>query len=357
MATYNYQYQMPMPAAPTATIYPAAPVIPPPAYSATPTMPVPAMPAPLYPSIPSEKKDIKNQEKEIKEAIEVINEAILHLDRAISKISSASDWGMYDTLCDGGCLSSMIKQDKMTEANREMALANKSVKKLKEEIKDIENIEAIEISELLSFMDVFFDNIFSDMMVQSKIAEAERKCKKARRQLDTLRKELKERLEPKTISEMQSEKKFKMDQEENIKKAFEVSNKSIEILQSSIRKFDKAIEWTSDDSCICCFGCLGFMFVDGKVNDLKIKLRTSIRTLDELTNNLKKVSIDISNRSEYLKFIDMSKDIVSCNNTSFDRYASNTFREAKKSCLQSISEIESIRNELKDLLVKKNIKY
>lgn len=88
----------------------------------------------------------------------------------MSKISNASNWGLYDTLCGGGCISSMIKQDNMTDANREMALANRCVKKLKEEIKDVDNIETIEISELLSFMDVFFDNIFSDMMVQSKIA-------------------------------------------------------------------------------------------------------------------------------------------------------------------------------------------
>jgi len=88
---------------------------------------------------------------------------------------------------------------------------------------------------------------------------------------------------------MESEKKMKMDQEEDIKKAFEASNSAIEILQKSILKFDKAIEWTSDDGCIYCFGYLGFMLVDSKVDKLKIKLRSSIKALDDLTKCLKLV--------------------------------------------------------------------
>ena len=345
MTTNNYQYQMPM-QVPTATVCPAAPIIPPP-YTAMPTMP-----APLYPEFPSDKKEVKNQEKEIKEAIEVINEAILHLDKALSKISNASNWGLYDTLCGGGCISSMIKQDNMTDANREMALANRCVKKLKEEIKDVDNIETIEISELLSFMDVFFDNIFSDMMVQSKIAQAERNCRKARRQLDSLRKELKERLEPKTASEM----KVKKDREEDIIEAFEASNKAIGCLRKNIKKLNGAIDWAGDDTCICCFGCLGYMLIEGKIDTLKTKLRESNRALNALNKSLKKVSIDISNRSEYLKFMEMSNDILACENTAFDKYVSNTFRKAKNSCLQSISEIESIRKELKEIITKRDIK-
>lgn len=341
---------MPMPAAQTETVYPstpAAPINPPPVYTAMPKMP----------EIISEKKNVKNQEEEIKEAIEVIDEAIFHLDNAIRKISSASNWGFYDAFFEGGCISSLVKRDRMDEANREMSLANECVKKLKEELKDIENLEAVEVSELLSFMDIFFDNIFSDIMVQNKIAEVERKCKKARRQLETLKKDLKKRLEPKTISDTECEKKMGMDEEEDIKKAFDASNSAIEILKKSIPKFNKAIDSTSDDICMYFFGCLGFMLVENKVNALKSQLRASKQALDNLNKCLKLVNIDISNRSEYLKFIEESEDILSCDNTSFDRQACNVFRDAKKSCIKSISEIESIRNELKDMLVKKNIKY
>ena len=144
----------------------------------------------------------KNQEKEIKEVIEIINETLLHLDKAISKISSASGWGVYDTLFGGGIISSMVKQDKMSDSNREIELANRCIKKLKNEIKDITVVDSIQVSNLLANMDVFFDNIFSDMKVQKKIAEAERNCKKARRQLVALRTELNERLEPKPISQI-----------------------------------------------------------------------------------------------------------------------------------------------------------
>jgi len=316
-------------------------------------------------SIPTEKMNVsiekmensaveKKQEKEIEEVIEIINDAILHLDRALSKISTASDWGLYDTLCGGGCLSSLIKQGNMDDANREMVLANKSIEKLKEEIKDVENVDTIEVSELLSFMDAFFDNIFSDIMVQNKIAVAERNCRKARNQLVNLRKELKERLEPKPISEIQAEKKIKKDKEEDIKAAFESCTDAIEALQKTIRPLEKAIDFVGDDSIICCFGCLGYLFTESKIDNVKMKMRYSNRVLDILNKRLKNVSIDTSNRSEYLKYIEISNDILSCNGTSFDNEAGRIFSQAKSSCLKSIKEIESIRDELKEKVKKRN---
>jgi len=301
--------------------------------------------------------DVNNQEKEIKEVIEVIDETLVHLNNAIKRISNASDWGVYDTVCGGGCLSSMAKQDNMQDANREMRLANKCVEKLKKELNDVENIETVNISEFLSSMDIFFDNIFTDMMVQKKIADAERNCKKARRQLINLKNNLQERLNPKTISDMKAEEKIKKDQDEDIKAAFESSNRAIECLQANIRPLQKAIDFVGDDSLIFCCGCLGYEISETRLNEAKMKLRSSLRALDDFTKKLKKVTIDTTNRSEYLKFIEISRDIIECNSTSFDSKAKYTFSNAKRSCIASISEIESIRNELKDILVKKNIEF
>lgn len=319
-------------------------------------------------SFPTEKIDVsiekvdnsisivdKNQEKEIKEVIEIINEAITHLDKALSKISTASDIGLFDFLCDGGCITSMIKQDKMEEANREIRLTNSYVKKLKEELKDVENIDNIEISNLLSFMDVFFDNVFSDIMVQNKIAKAERDCKKARRQLVTLKKDLMDRLDPKKISEIKAEKDVKKDKQEDLKAAFEACTNAIESLQKNIRPLEKAINCVGDESILCCFGCFGFMFIEAKVDKVKSRLRSSNRDLDTLDKKLKNVSIDITNRSEYLKFMEISSDIIACNGTSFDNEAGKILIKAKNSCLESIKEIESIRDELQGKIVKRNI--
>ncbi len=298
-------------------------------------------------TISAEKKEqeemvVKNQAKEIREAIAVIDEAIIYLNHAIRRIECASAIGFYDTYCGGGFIYSMMKQDDMKSANSDIRLANKCITKLKEEIKDVEHIETMNLSDLLSFVDVFHDNFFADLMVQQKIEDAEGKCKKVRRKLDDLRKKLRDSLSP--------EDKTKKEIEEDIKAAFEASNKAIECLQESIRPLEKAAKKIGGDS-----SWFRNMSIDIKVDDAKIKLRKSVRVLNNLTNKLKTANIDTTKRSEYLKFIDMSNDIISSNNTSYDKKACDEFINAKTSCLKSICEIESIINELKEISVKKDI--
>jgi len=287
----------------------------------------------------------KNQEKEIKEVIEIINETLLHLDKAISKISSASGWGVYDTLFGGGIISSMVKQDKMSDSNREIELANRCIKKLKNEIKDITVVDSIQVSNLLANMDVFFDNIFSDMKVQKKIAEAERNCKKARRQLVALRTELNERLEPKPISQIPAEKEIQKDREEDIKAAMEACSNALLSLKNSDRSLEKAISYLKESMITRSFA-IGYLVTDSKVEKAKMKLRSSNRDLDTLHKKLKNVSIDTTNRSNYLKFIEISKEILDYNESTFDKEASKIYSEAKSSCVKSIKEVESFKDEL-----------
>lgn len=68
----------------------------------------------------------------------------------------------------------MIKRSKMDDAGQCMERAKQDLMRLQKELRDIQvpmDLK-LEVSEFLSFADIFFDNIFVDYMVQSKIAEA-----------------------------------------------------------------------------------------------------------------------------------------------------------------------------------------
>lgn len=55
--------------------------------------------------------------REIQEAIEAADVALNHLERAKRSLSSASGWGLFDTL-GGGFISGLIKHGKMNDAGQ-----------------------------------------------------------------------------------------------------------------------------------------------------------------------------------------------------------------------------------------------
>ena len=66
--------------------------------------------------------------REITEAIQAADVALEHLERARKSLSSASGWGLFDTL-GGGFLSGLIKHGKMNDAEYEIKQAKKALEK------------------------------------------------------------------------------------------------------------------------------------------------------------------------------------------------------------------------------------
>lgn len=60
--------------------------------------------------------------REIQEAIEAADVALDHLERAKRCLSSASGWGLFDTL-GGGFISGLIKHSKMSDAEPEPSVS------------------------------------------------------------------------------------------------------------------------------------------------------------------------------------------------------------------------------------------
>ena len=114
-----------------------------------------------------------NEMREIREAIQAGERALTSLRKAEEKLTSASNWGLWD-IFGGGLISGIAKHSKMNEASRYMEEAKQDLKIFQKELKDV-NLSLdlrMEVGGFLSFADFFFDGLVADYLVQSKIASA-----------------------------------------------------------------------------------------------------------------------------------------------------------------------------------------
>ena len=110
--------------------------------------------------------------KELKEARSAADMAIAKIDCGLSQLDSASSWGIFDIL-GGGFFSSLVKRNKIGEANRSLDEISSSLKTLNKELSDVDRSLPDAIPDSLSdqVFDLVFDNIFTDFRVQGEIKE------------------------------------------------------------------------------------------------------------------------------------------------------------------------------------------
>ena len=107
--------------------------------------------------------------REIDEAIRAGERALDSLREAKNQLNSARNWGIYDMI-GGGLISSMIKHSKIDQANEWMDQANRYLRCFAKELRDVDG-EGLQIDtgSLVTMLDIFCDNFFSDLLVQQKI--------------------------------------------------------------------------------------------------------------------------------------------------------------------------------------------
>ncbi|WP_028264431.1 hypothetical protein [Atopobium fossor] len=116
--------------------------------------------------------------KELKEARTAALNVIARIDNAISSLDSASSWGLFDIL-GGGTFSSFIKREKIKDANSDIRGLSASLHTLNKELEDVNMYLPNEISDTVTdgMFDIWFDNIFTDVRVQSEIKQSLRELK------------------------------------------------------------------------------------------------------------------------------------------------------------------------------------
>lgn len=130
---------------------------------------------------------------EISKALQLADKALEALENAKIDLKSASGWGIVDLL-GGGLFTSLIKHNDMDDAQIHMNQAKESLMKLSDELKTINHDLDFQF-DMLDFtdvLDIFVDNLFSDLLVQSSISQARDKIDEVIEKVKEIKNQLEE---------------------------------------------------------------------------------------------------------------------------------------------------------------------
>ena len=123
-----------------------------------------------------------NRNIEIREAIEAGERALVSLQDARESLGSARNWGLLDLL-GGRSISGLVKHVKIDNARQSLNRAKADLNRFSKELSDVRDLQGlnIEIGDFLTFADFFFDGFadfffdgfLADIVVQSKIRQAQ----------------------------------------------------------------------------------------------------------------------------------------------------------------------------------------
>jgi chromosome segregation ATPase len=151
--------------------------------------------------------DLCTSIKELREAVLAGENLLACIDDAQDSLSSAKNWGTLDMFSDS-IIVSMEKYEKVDDTqvklNKIPYLVDKFKKELADVTKSFETISnKIEFSLITKTVDIFFDNIFTDMSVLARIEESYDEIRPLARYVDECiidLKKQKERLEDEVIN-------------------------------------------------------------------------------------------------------------------------------------------------------------
>lgn len=129
---------------------------------------------------------------QITEAINLTNQILGYVEQAERSLSSARNWGFFDVL-GGGFIVDMIKHHKLGKAREAMESVNYLMQRLQQVLGSLQ-LPAdyrMEIGNFATFADFFFDGVFADLYMQSKIMQSLDEVRRLKNKLY----ELKSRLE------------------------------------------------------------------------------------------------------------------------------------------------------------------
>ena len=132
-----------------------------------------------------------SQEKELKEARQALLDLKNEIDKTIKMTESASRWGLFDLFADSG-LVGLVKRGKIKDINSNLKIVRDKLEVAKRELNDIriDLDEEIPDSTYDFFVDVIFDNIFTDLRVNGEIKEIREKLEDLGDRVDELLRKL-----------------------------------------------------------------------------------------------------------------------------------------------------------------------
>lgn len=128
-------------------------------------------------AIAGETGDVQAELRDIEEARRAAERALQALDEVHESLDSAHGWSTYDTFFGGGAIGSAVKHDRMGAAQDAAARAERQLQILASEVADVPDVTAslpgLQLDGMTRFLDIWFDNIFTDWSVRERIKEAQ----------------------------------------------------------------------------------------------------------------------------------------------------------------------------------------
>lgn len=117
---------------------------------------------------------VESQRREVGEALSAGRAAEQALAAVLDSLDSAEDWGTWD-MFGGGFLSTMAKHGHLDDAQDGIGWAQQCLSRFRTELADVgrTDVPSVQIGEFATFADYFFDGLFADWYVQSRIHDAQ----------------------------------------------------------------------------------------------------------------------------------------------------------------------------------------
>lgn len=128
-----------------------------------------------------------SQEKELREARQALVDLKNEIDKTIKMTESASRWGLFDLFADSSIVG-FIKRGKIKDINSNLEIVRDKLELAKRELNYIRIDLDVEIPDSTYdfFVDVIFDNIFTDLRVNREIKEIREKLEDLGDRVDEL---------------------------------------------------------------------------------------------------------------------------------------------------------------------------
>ena len=129
----------------------------------------------------------KNLQKEIKEAVTAGSRALSTVKSILSSLDSAEGWGTWD-MFGGGLVSDLAKHSHLDEAQSKVLKLQGELRRFKTELADV-TLQAdmqVNVDGFLRFADYFFDGLFADWAVMSKIKKSQSSVTNTKSQIESV---------------------------------------------------------------------------------------------------------------------------------------------------------------------------
>ncbi len=129
--------------------------------------------------------------KELDEALRACDDCLDLCSEALSSLKRAGNWGTIDLL-GGGLISGVSKRKHISDVNEILHDLDRASDRLEDELYDLRETVPAGLKNTFGrqALDIIFDNVFTDLLVQNEIRDLERELRNYERRLRDLRHKL-----------------------------------------------------------------------------------------------------------------------------------------------------------------------